>query len=227
MAVAEAWKKELQEVKKAAEEIPDPTPPSSGQPLDYAPNENRPGGATRSGGSSGSKPAAPQVISDTDAYKIGISAAAAPSYLTDGDIQVDRDGRRWKYRQKDNRWVAQFHGGGLVGPEGGEAHEGEVVLNKSTVQKYGASNLLALQTTAAVPAAVAAALPTTSAAPGNVAVTADAPMVEVLLRILAALSQPGANNDMVAWLQAIEANTRRPAAGPSVESVQARTGAFV
>lgn len=227
VAVAEAWKKELQEVKKAAEEIPDPTPPSSGQPLDNAPNENRPGGATRSGGSSGSKPAAPQVISDTDAYKIGISAAAAPSYLTDGDIQVDRDGRRWKYRQKDNRWVAQFHGGGLVGPEGGEAHEGEVVLNKSTVQKYGASNLLALQTTAAVPAAVAAALPTTSAAPGNVAVTADAPMVEVLLRILAALSQPGANNDMVAWLQAIEANTRRPAAGPSVESVQARTGAFV
>ena len=227
VAVAEAWKKELQEVKKAAEEIPDPTPPSSGQPLDNAPIENRPGGATRSGGSSGSKPAAPQVISDTDAYKIGISAAAAPSYLTDGDIQVDRDGRRWKYRQKDNRWVAQFHGGGLVGPEGGEAHEGEVVLNKSTVQKYGASNLLALQTTAAVPAAVAAALPTTSAAPGNVAVTADAPMVEVLLRILAALSQPGANNDMVAWLQAIEANTRRPAAGPSVESVQARTGAFV
>ena len=226
VAVAEAWKKELQEVKKVAEEISDPTPPSSGQPLDNAPIENRPGGATRSGGSSGSKPAAPQVISDTDAYKIGISAAAAPSYLTDGDIQVDRDGRRWKYRQKDNRWVAQFHGGGLVGPEGGEAHEGEVVLNKSTVQKYGASNLLALQTTAAVPAAVAAALPTTSAAPGNVAVTADAPMVEVLLRILAALSQPGANNDMVAWLQAIEANTRRTVAGPSVASVQARAAEF-
>ena len=45
-------------------------------------------------------------------------------------------------------------------------------------------------------------------------------------RILAALSQPGANNDMVAWLQAIEANTRRTVAGPSVASVQARAAEF-
>ena len=41
-----------------------------------------------------------------------------------------------------------------------------------------------------------------------------------------ALSAPGANNDMVAWLQAIEANTRRTVAGPSVASVQARAAEF-
>jgi hypothetical protein len=51
-------------------------------------------------------------------------------------------------------------------------------------------------------------------------------VVEVLLRILSALTQPGANNDMVAWLQAIEANTRRTVAGPSVASVQARAAEF-
>lgn len=242
VAVAEAWKKELWEVAKAAESIP---APSSGQPLDNAPIENRPGGPTRpaSGSSGGSTPATGTsgkdkwgpagpptgvnpndgTLTPTGGYKIGLGDDPLDK---NGKTTSDDYGRSWRFDPRRQLWVPQFHDGGLVGPSGGEVHEGEVVLNKTTVQKYGVSTLLALNNTAAQPSAPALTpVPVTSAQPPTLA--PDTAVVEVLLRILAALSQPGANNDMVAWLQAIEANTRRPAAGPSVESVQARTGAFV
>ena len=221
VAVAEAWKKELQEVKKAAEEIPDPAPSRSGQPLDNAPPENRPGGATRP---SGAAPTPDGVnpkdgtLTPTGGYKIGLGDDPLDM---NGQTTSDNYGRSWRFDPKRQLWVPQFHQGGLVGPDGGEVHEGEVVLNRSTVQKYGVSNLLALNNTAAQPASPALTSVAMTSAP------ADSGVVEVLLRILAALSAPGGNNDMVAWLQAIEANTRRPASGPSVASVQARAAEFV
>ena len=241
VAVAEAWKKELWEVAKAAESIP---APSSGQPLDNAPIENRPGGPTRpaSGSSGGSTPATGTsgkdkwgpagpptgvnpndgTLTPTGGYKIGLGDDPLDK---NGKTTSDDYGRSWRFDPRRQLWVPQFHDGGLVGPSGGEVHEGEVVLNKTTVQKYGVSTLLALNNTAAQPSAPALTpVPVTSAQPPTLA--PDTAVVEVLLRILAALSAPGANNDMVAWLQAIEANTRRTVAGPSVASVQARAAEF-
>ena len=210
VAVAEAWKKELQEVKKAAEEIPDPTPPSSGQPLDNAPNENRPGGATRSGGSSPApKPA--QTMTIPEGKAAGLPGVTYPQVATSAK---DSQGRSWKWDPAQLKWVAQFASGGVVpGFTLGDTvpamlTPGEGVVNRQGMATLGTDNLQALNR-------------------GETLAQGDATaVVEVLLRILSALTQPGANNDMVAWLQAIEANTRRTVAGPSVASVQARAAEF-
>lgn len=209
VAVAEAWKKELQEVKKAAEEIPDPTPPSSGQPLDNAPNENRPGGATRSGGSPAPKPA--QTMTIPEGKAAGLPGVTYPQVATSAK---DSQGRSWKWDPAQLKWVAQFASGGVVpGFTLGDTvpamlTPGEGVVNRQGMATLGTDNLQALNR-------------------GETLAQGDATaVVEVLLRILSALTQPGANNDMVAWLQAIEANTRRTVAGPSVASVQARAAEF-
>ena len=229
---AQAWKLELLQILALSKEIAEtPTP---GQPLDNAPPENRPGGPTRPSSGRTSTPAATKskwgpagppdgvnpkdgTLTPSGGYKIGLGDDPLDM---NGQTTSDKHGRSWRWDWKKALWIPQFHDGGLVGPDGGEVHEGEVVLNKTTVQKYGVSNLLALNNTAAQPASPALTSVAMTSAP------ADSGVVEVLLRILAALSAPGANNDMVAWLQAIEANTRRPASGPSVASVQARAAEF-
>lgn len=222
--VARQWKEELLLVAAASRDVP----PGAYGPTPAAPTRN----PDRNGDQpSGTAPKRAQVISDTDAYAIGIDAAAAPSYLSNGDVYQDDEGRSWKYRESGNKWVAQFRTGGYVGPGGGEVHEGEVVLNRSTVQKYGASNLLALQTSASAPAAVAALPSTTGAASSGLAELLsrlvdgqEALRVDIVNTLRALAKEPDGG---VAWLMAIEANTRRPAVGPSVESVQARTAQFV
>ncbi len=158
-------------------------------------------------------------LSDKEAYDIGISAAAAPSYLTDGEIQIDDDGQPWKYRQRDNRWLAQFHAGGMVGPNGGEVHPGEVVLSSPTVQRYGAANLLALN--GATPPAPATSDPSAVVELLSRLCAGQEALVNVLR---ASVQDP---NAAVAWLQAIEANTRRQSPGASVADVQSRAAQFV
>lgn len=75
--------------------------------------------------------------------------------LPDGTVRKGSDNRKWTFHRKGESWTAQFHDGGLVGPEGGEVHEGEVVLNKAAVRRLGAGNLLALNDGADLPAVAA------------------------------------------------------------------------
>ncbi len=223
VSVAEAWKKELWLAAAAAQAAAEAAntavgTPRPGGPLDDAPIENRPGGASRT---------KQGPIDNDQGVEIGLpdtsSGLGDSGPMRPGQIRLDRQKRQWKW--DGSRWLPQFATGGLVGPAGGEVHEGEVVITKAAVQKYGAANLLSLNTTASVPAAVAA-LPSTTSAAVLAPPAASGEVVQVLLRILAALSTPGGNGDMVAWLQAIESNTRTSPAGRTPASVRAAAVEF-
>ncbi|MFN8050504.1 MAG: hypothetical protein U0Q22_03630 [Acidimicrobiales bacterium] len=84
----------------------------------------------------------------------------------------DTHGRPWQYNYKKNRWVAKFHTGGLVNaPDGQEIDArllgNEFVLNRRTVQRLGAGNLLALNAGADLPAVAARPTATVSAPAGS------------------------------------------------------------
>lgn len=74
-----------------------------------------------------------------DSGRLGDSGPLRP-----GVVYTDDQGRKWKWTS-DKTWVEQFHNGGLVGPNGGQVHDGEVVFDANSVNRLGAGNLLDLK----------------------------------------------------------------------------------
>lgn len=135
----------------------------------------------------------------------------------------DEKERQWYLDQNAGTWTRYSTGGVVPGFTLGDTHKalltpGEGVLSKPAMQQLGTQNFQALNRGEPVIGSEVSKLL------AQISSGQDALRQELVSLLRTMFQAPDAG---VAWLMAIEANTRRATAGPSVASVQARSADFV
>lgn len=136
--VADQWLQKLYLIAAASKQI-NTSAPSAKDTTDAEHSAQRPvtGGANAA-------PPKQGPVSQQAGENLGLYPVIRNGQYVNGTVQTDKQGRKWKFDAGQRKWIPQFDTGGLVGPAGGQVHEGEVVINKYAVAKYGAGYLLAL-----------------------------------------------------------------------------------
>lgn len=215
--VANRWRQELLLAAAAAQQLTDSLPNQAG--IYTAEQWANYGGGNAPRPPSGSPaPKPPQTMTIPEGKAAGLPGVTYPQVAT---TAKDSQGRSWKWDPAQSRWVAQFASGGVVpGFTLGDTvpamlTPGEGVVNRQGMAALGTDNLQALNRGEGLSGGVELL--------ERLCAGQDALRQELVNLVRTMLVTPDAG---VAWLQAIEANTRRATAGPSVASVQARAAEF-